>query len=512
MVKKTNLACALYNVSFSYKNSSNVSLSDISLEIPKGQCVVITGKSGCGKSTISRLLNGLIPVVYDGEKTGEVFINGKNINEYAMSELSKSIGSVFQNPRSQFVNMDTTSEIVFGCETLGFSRQKIKEQLEKVVSELGIEHLIDRRVSELSGGEKQLVIFASIFATDTEILLLDEPSASLDIKTCKKLAKTLSRAKKQGKTIIVLEHRLWWLNELADRIIQFDNGKLMHDWDITQFKQLSYSELSNHGLRAFSLNDSGITEHLTKSSENEGESKYNTTALEVRQLNLKRSYGKNIISNLSIDIHPQRAMALIGKNGAGKTSFARMLSGIDRPSSGSIKYKLKELDYKSCSKIIYLIMQEPGYQLFADSVLEELLDAASDSPHTNCHNKDKEELIRIVLENYSLNQSIERHPLSLSGGERQRLSIAAGTLYNSPFMILDEPTSGLDAYHMRQLSKQLQALKHNGLGLVIISHDFEFICACCDEVAVLSDGCIAEQYMLTQDSAHKLKHQLLNEY
>ena len=214
------------NVSFSYTGQEHGGLRDINLKISDGECVLFCGRSGCGKTTITRLVNGLIPQFYQGELHGRVLVDGQEISNIPMYQIAAKVGSVFQNPRTQFFNVDTDSEIAFGIENEARPPEKLAERVEQTTEDLHIQKLRNRNIFELSGGEKQKIAFASVYAMNPQIYLLDEPSSNLDMTSIQELKEHLRLIKKQGKTVLIAEHRLYYLMELADRIVYLENGEI----------------------------------------------------------------------------------------------------------------------------------------------------------------------------------------------------------------------------------------------------------------------------------------------
>ncbi len=219
-MSSNSVAIEFRGAGFSYAAAKGAaSAHGVSFAQREGECVVVTGPSGCGKTTLARMVNGLIPAVYAGTTEGGVYVFGRAVADWEMDDLSCAVGSVFQNPRSQFFNLDTTSEIAFGCENMGVPRDEIARRIASATRALGVEHLLERDIRALSGGEKQLVAVASVHAMEPSAFVLDEPTAALDVRAMMRLREAVSRLKATGKTVIVAEHRLWWLRGVADRVV-----------------------------------------------------------------------------------------------------------------------------------------------------------------------------------------------------------------------------------------------------------------------------------------------------
>lgn len=223
---RDGMAVEFHGVAFSYADAEGnlfePVLKGVNLSVARGQCVAVTGCSGCGKTTLMRLVNGLAPQAYDGELSGAVRVLGQDAADLGIEGLSLCVGSVFQNPRSQFFNLDTTSEIAFGCENAGLPHDEIHLRVHDAAADLGISHLLDRDIRKLSGGQRQMVALASVHALGPEVFALDEPTAALDVASMRTLAHLVRRLKELGRTVIVSEHRLWWLRGIADRVVHME--------------------------------------------------------------------------------------------------------------------------------------------------------------------------------------------------------------------------------------------------------------------------------------------------
>ena len=308
----------LKHVSFAYQGQEHDGLHDINLTIADGECVLFCGRSGCGKTTITRLVNGLIPQFYAGELTGSVLVDGQEISKLPMYQIAAKVGSVFQNPRTQFFNVDTDSEIAFGIENEARPPVELAERVEQATDDLHIRPLRNRNIFELSGGEKQKIAFASVYAMNPEIYLLDEPSSNLDMASIQELKGHLRLLQKQGKTILIAEHRLYYLMDLADRIVYLEQGRIEKIFTPEEFRRLPREARERMGLRAADLAEVRPPQvHPLASS----------PVLELRDVTL-RYKKRTILHRISLAAAKGEVIGVVGHNGAGKTTFSRALCGL----------------------------------------------------------------------------------------------------------------------------------------------------------------------------------------
>lgn len=475
------------HISFSYgeENENTGGVRDIDLNIEDGQFVVLCGESGCGKTTVTRLINGLIPHYYEGKMTGEVWVNGAKVSEQPLYDTAAVVGSVFQNPRSQFFNVDTTSEITFGCENLGQPEKDIRERLAKTVRDFRLEKLMDRNIFHLSGGEKQKIACAGVSIMEPDVLVMDEPSSNLDAASILDLRKILAFWKSQGKTIIVSEHRLYYLRGLADRFIYLADGQVSHDYSAAEFEQLTEQQRSDMGLRTFAL-ERLLPPVLPQQAK---------TALALRNFHFAYKNEPETLHIMDCEIPTNRIVGIIGNNGAGKSTFSRCFCGLEKR-CGEIVWNGKKYRPKDRLNTCYMVMQEVNHQLFTESVLDEVLISMEEA-----NQKRAEE----ILSRLDLLDFKDRHPMSLSGGQKQRVAIASVIASKCSILFFDEPTSGLDYRHMKEVANVLRQVRDAGNTVYVITHDLELILDCCTDIIHLEDGSIIDQYGMDEDGLRKIR-------
>ena len=477
------------NVTFTYQSTDRESgVYNLNLTIPDGEVVLLCGESGCGKTTLTRLINGLAPEYYNGQLSGQVLINGKKTATTPLHELSKIVGSVFQNPRSQFFTVDTTGEIAFGCENIGLPKEEIYQRIGQVSGELKIQKLLDRSLFALSGGEKQKIACASVSAMEPEIFVLDEPSSNLDVATISDLREVVAKWKAMGKTIIVAEHRLYYLMGVADRVVYMKDGRISKDMSVTDFANLPETQLQEMGLRSLHPSFATALPQVTVKDKT------------IQLVNFHFSYGKTEAVNIPQLVVPQGGIVgVLGNNGAGKTTFAKCLCGLEKSAQGFLRVGNDSLNAKQRLQKCYMVMQDVNHQLFTESVEDEILLSL---PGEN-ENADKQQAGEI-LENLNLLQFGKLHPMSLSGGQKQRVAIGSAIASDKEVLVFDEPTSGLDYHHMIEVARNLIALSKMGKTLFIITHDPELIAQCCNYFMFIEHGKIKWSGGWTDDNRHRL--------
>lgn len=456
----------LKNISFTYEKSGE-GVKDINLNIKQGELVVLTGKSGSGKTTITRLINGLAGTFYSGISNNSICINNESFSKIPMWKRGKIIGSVFQDPRSQFFAHEVESEIAFGCENYGYITEDIRKRVTSSVQDLKISKLCKRKLVELSNGEKQKVSIASIYAISPEVYVFDEPSSNLDEQATEELGVLIKYLKECGKTIIVSEHRIWYLIDIADRFVHLDKGRIVEIVNKHQLLNKTINLLKMQGIRSTCKPVKKIDKNIECL-----ENKYLDEMINVESLSFCYK-NKEIFNSLSFSIRKGEIVALTGKNGVGKTTLARILCGLEKHQKGNIYINGKLSNKKQRLKDIRYVPHDTDSQLFTDNLMNEML-LTIDKTDEN-----KEIAVKLLKE-INLYTYINRHPATLSGGQKQRLILASALLEKRKIMIFDEPTSGLDSENTVIVANAMKKMVSKGVTILIITHDIEMMNECCD--------------------------------
>ena len=448
------------NVTFEYSGIGH-GVYDIGLTVQRGECVLLCGASGCGKTTLIRLINGLAPSFYSGSLKGKISIGGADMTGLQPYETARKVSSVFQDPKAQFFNTDTGSEIVFSLENRGFPVTDINMRLEEAVEKFGLHELLERSPSKMSGGQAQTVAFAAAYTADTDIVVLDEPTANLDENAITRIRGIITAMKDSGKTIVISEHRLSWLNGIADKVCYMKNGRILETYSGREFFAMSGNECSGLGLRALQPVRRTLSPNIIELGKNNSSTgAFAAEALVMRRGKRKWEYPVTASFELG------NIYCITGENGRGKTTFLRTLAGLEKQAAGSVIYSGKKLGKRARQRIVSMVFQKTDDQLFSDTVLGECLLGNGSATEENAL-----EILGIL----ELAEYRDAHPQSLSGGQRQRLAVGTAILSDKPVLLLDEPTSGLDLGSMTLTAQILRKAADNGKICIVVTHDNELI-------------------------------------
>lgn len=477
------------SLSFSYVSELTgdrvEALKDVDLSADAGSLTLVCGASGCGKSTLMKALTGLVPQMTPGELDGVVRINRRNLADVALTDVGHLCSSVFQNPRTQFFCDTVAEELAFCGENYGRERATLRQQSERAAKLMGISHLMDRKLTTLSGGQLQKVALACALASGAPVLLADEPTSNLDPAAISEVREALKVLKEQGLTIVVVEHRLHFLRGLADQVLLMEGGRVTRRWSGAEFFSMGQAQRRSLGLRT--LVDPGPPEtwvgqvqagRQEKQAGRQENREATPSQVRLSCRGLSFAYGASpVFEGLDADFPAGQITCIAGANGVGKTTLVRVLCGLAAPSSGSISLDGVPASRKTRRSACALVMQDTGRQLFSDTLAGELTIGAS---HASGQSGEQ------LLADFDLANLGERHPLSLSGGQKQRLVIAAARATGRPIVILDEPTSGVDARHLDSITATLRRIADEGAAVVVVTHDGEFAAACADRLITLT--------------------------
>ena len=435
-----------------------------------GHRYLIQHSAGSGKSnSIAWLAHQLVTLKKDKKDVFDTVIvvtdrvnldtskvmNGKEINDQPLYETALLSGTVFQNPRSQFFNVDTTSELAFGLENRGMEETQILKKVDKTVQELKLEKLMNRSIFDLSGGEKQKIACGCVSVCSPNIIILDEPSANLDLKSMEQLHVMIEKWKVEHKTVVIAEHRLAYIWNLIERMVFLKEGKIEFDFSKEEMQKLTPRDLHQMGLRS---NQDVKMVHYNRNE--------NIDRIVFKNFVFGYEKNHNILNLKTMEIDKNSITAIVGNNGIGKSTFLRCICGLEKKCKGIMEIDGKVYKRKERLNEIFLVMQDVNHQLFTESVLDEVLISMK---------KENEEKALDILKSLDLLPYRERHPVSLSGGEKQRVAVATAIASERSVLLFDEPTSGLDYRHMLQVARLFEKLRNHGKTILVVTHDLEFI-------------------------------------
>jgi energy-coupling factor transport system ATP-binding protein len=452
-------------------------LQDVSFDVGAGECLVVTGLSGCGKSTLARVLVGVIPHSIPAALSGTVSIAGMDVLSQSTVEVARQVGAVFQNPRSHLFHLRVDDEVAFGPRNLGLPGEEITTRVEWALEAVGLTGLRARKPASLSGGQIQRVAIAAALAMRPAVMVLDEPTASLDVEGTQSVIRTLEKLKQEfGMTIILVEHRLAEVRRIADRVLVLHEGWLAAQGGFDEVLG-DPQILRTYGLRRPTMESLSDWSQLLMPNGHHPQDLQPLLDLE----NLSAGYnGQAIIRDVNLELFPGEFAALVGDNGAGKSTLALAAAGLLKPLAGSVRIKSRAHPRPGLD--VALLFQNPADQLFTDSVEEEI----SFGPEN--YRSFQPDVHEQTLANADLLTLRRRRPFSLSVGQQQRTALASCIALRPALVILDEPTLGQDWRHLQQLMDFLLQLNRQGTAILLITHDYKLVHRYARRVILMDTG------------------------
>jgi len=488
---------------FRYRVQAEQTLKNINLTIYEGEKVLIVGPSGSGKSTLAHCLNGLVPFYYNGEISGSLKIDGEDISNKNIFELSQIVGTVLQDPDSQFIGLTVAEDIAFKLENYCIKQNEIIEKVSKSARLVNMDKELNASPYKLSGGQKQRVTLAGVTVDDVKVLLFDEPLASLDPATGKSAMELIDSIQRESnKTVVIIEHRLEdVLHCNVDRIIVMDKGEIVAD--TTPNEILETDILTKVGVREplylTALKYANCDAKDIKDTKDKITNWYNNCEvvnhnnegqpiLEMKNVTFSYTEEKQILSNVSFKVNKGDMVSIVGRNGAGKSTISKLICGFFKPTSGQILFDGEDLENKTIkerSQKIGFVMQNPNQMISKTMIFDEVAFGL------RIRGLDESEIKQRVDETLKICglYGYRNWPISaLSYGQKKRVTIASILVMNPEVIILDEPTAGQDFKHYTEIMEFLVELNKQGITIIMITHDMHLMLEYTNNVIVLSNG------------------------
>jgi len=484
----TEFPLVIENLSFRYRDREGAAIHDISFNARRGEILLIAGASGCGKTTLIRCINGLIPRSYKGEAQGRISVFGEETKGWTLSRISQKIGTVLQDPERQILGTKVLNEVAFGLENLGLPREEIFQRVDEALAFLKISHLRDRETFNLSGGEKQKVALAGVLAMRPSILLLDEPLASLDPASAQDTLDTVRLLADQGMTVLMVEHRVEDVLRIRpDRVLFLSEGRIRYLGEVEGlYKQVNYKEvkLPAERIMEFAKFAPVPPEMKVLPSAAGGEKE---TLVKFEDVAFGYDADREVLHGINLEIKRGDVIAVLGANGAGKTTFVKHAIGLLKPRSGRVLVDGRDTREASVAQIagtLGYVFQSPSHMLFAPTVHDEL----AFGPTNLKHPKDQiAKEVKEALRTVNLSDKEQDPPLALSFGQQKRVSIAAILAMRSRILVMDEPTAGQDYQNYMNFMDAI--LQMPGFeAILFITHDVDLAVIYANRVLMVADG------------------------
>ncbi len=479
-------ALDVQHLSYRYRTRQDFALRDISFDVQPGELVLVAGASGCGKTTLMRCINGLIPRSYKGgELSGEIRILGQDPTPLKLADISQMVGTVLQDPERQIVGAYVLNDVAFGLENLAVPREEILRRVDKVLDYLEISHLRDRETYALSGGEKQKVAIADVLVMEPDILVLDEPLANLDPASAEEALVLIRQLADSGKSILLIEHRVESVLSIRpDKALFLEEGELVYYGEIDGFLEAvnPFDVKLPAEVAIARMKERGAPPPPPKRARQE-----NVDPLVVME-NVRFGYvpEREVLHDVSLEIYPGDVIAVLGPNGAGKTTLVRHLIGLEKPTSGRVLLEgrdTRDITVAQAAHTVGFVFQNPSHMLFAPTVWEELAFGPRNLGF------DEVRVARNVqrsLEIMDLTEFADISPLALSYGQQRRVGIGAVLAMESKILVMDEPTAGQDYRHYTQFMNAIVQMPVEAI--VFITHDIDLAIQYANRVILVHDG------------------------